>query len=164
MPSKNKRKTNLLKSDDLLMRRPQNHDLLLRFWSSKSLFAILSYIHYQFQSVLDSQVLCTSHLVHFCNFYKFLSFYDLGFSTALKAHNQLVWLLLQRLSTSYFCAINAFAPLHHQAWLQMQHNPWCLRSSPLKQKRLFLYYYYLVYCTIIKSTQSWSKKITWRCT
>jgi len=68
MPSKNKRKTNLLKSDDLLKRRPQIHDLLLRSWSSKSLFAILSYIHYQFQSVLDSQVLCTSDLVHFWQF------------------------------------------------------------------------------------------------
>jgi len=31
---------------------------------------------------------------------KFLSFYHLGSSTALKAYNQLAWLLLQRLSMS----------------------------------------------------------------
>jgi len=57
------------------MRRPQNHDLLLRFWSSKSLFAILSHtIHYQFQSVLDSQVLCTSEFGPFLQFLKIFVF------------------------------------------------------------------------------------------
>ena len=72
MPSKNQRKTNLLKSDDLLKRRPQIHDLLLRFWSSKSLFAIIPSIHYQFQSVLDSQVLCTSDYGPFLLFLNFV--------------------------------------------------------------------------------------------
>jgi len=48
-----KRKTNLLKRDDFLTRRPQLLVLLFRFWSSKSLFAILSIIQYiiNFQSV-----------------------------------------------------------------------------------------------------------------
>jgi len=43
----------LLKRDDFLMRRPQLLVLPVRFWSSKSLFAILSIIQYiiNFQSV-----------------------------------------------------------------------------------------------------------------
>jgi len=118
----------LLKSDDLLKRRPQLHDLLLRFWSSKGLFAI---IHYQFQSVLDSQVLCTSEFGPFLQFLKIFVF--LSSLSALKAHNQLAWLQLQELSVSYFCAIMLLLPQYHQLW--------CVRSADFKQKRLLLYYY-----------------------
>jgi len=45
---------------------------------------------------------------------KLLSFYYLGFSSALHAYDQLVWLLLQELPVSYFCAIMLLLPQYHQ--------------------------------------------------
>jgi hypothetical protein len=68
-----------------------------------------------------------------------LSFYYLGLSSALKAPNQLVWLLLKNCQClTFICAIIYLcSDWTHQLGLDL-HHPWCLRS-PFKRLLLLLF-------------------------
>lgn len=100
--------------------------LPFRFWSSKSLFAILSTYNTLsiFRVCYGLQVLCTSDKAQFLQFL-ILSFYYLGLSSALKARTNLFGCCCSRTVSVLllFVLLSIFAPLYYTilislAWIK----------------------------------------------
>lgn len=117
--------------------------LLFRFWSSKSLFAILSSYNTLsiFRVCYGLQVLCTSDKAQFLQFL-ILSFYYLGLPSALKALTNLFGCCSRTVTVLLlFVLLSIFAPLYYTLLISLAWIKPSLMSLELIQRLLLLLFH-----------------------